>query len=155
MTTTKTAHKPKKKASAKPRKPRRQCAAIPIRHDPDGQLRVLLVTSRETHRWVVPKGWTAEKLTLPQAAAREAFEEAGVVGRINGKAPLGSYCYEMRLASGRIVQCKVAVFLLHIEQQLESWPEKDQRELKWATPAEASELVEEPELAALLLGLAA
>jgi len=132
---------------------RRQCGAIPIIVQADGQLMVLLVTSRETSRWVIPKGWTATKLTDAKAAAREAFEEAGVLDQITSDTPLGTYRYEKRLGLSRIVTCEVSVFLLRVTEQLETWPEKEKRRTKWLRPAEAASLVKEPELANILLNL--
>ena len=114
---------------------------------------ILLVTSRGTSRWVIPKGWTATKLTDAKAAAREDFEEAGVLGQITSDTPLGTYQYKKRLASGRIVTCEVSAFLLRVIKQLESWPEKGQRRTKWFRPIEAASLVDEPELANILLNL--
>lgn len=117
----------------------------------------MLVTSRETRRWVIPKGW-AEKGVEPHAlAAKEAFEEAGLVGEI-GRKPIGSYRYLKHFRgkkATRSVPCEVVVFPLAVSRQLEDWPERGQRETRWFTPAEAAMLVEEGGLVTLLLGLAA
>ena len=153
MKPNKAAIRAKHKAQRARIRARRQCAAIPIIVQADGQLMVLLVTSRGTSRWVIPKGWTATKLTDAEAAAREAFEEAGVLGQITSDTPLGTYRYQKRLPSGRIVTCEVSVFLLRVTKQLETWPEKGQRRAKWFRPAEAASLVDEPELTAILLNL--
>ena len=119
----------------------------------EGEVQVLLVTSRETHRWVLPKGWT-EKRTPPHVqAAREAYEEAGLVGETAPK-PLGSYTYEKRLPGERIVLCKVDVYPMRVERQLEDWPERHQRRTSWFTLSQAAMAVEEGGLAILLLGLA-
>ncbi len=142
--------KPARKKNRIVARSRRQCAAIPIIEGPDGQLMVMLVTSRETSRWIVPKGWIPAKLTVAEAAAREAFEEAGVVGQITTSKPVGGYRYEKRPTQSRAVACAVDVFLLRVEQQLEVWPEKDQRQTRWFLPTEASELVDEPGLASIL-----
>lgn len=131
---------------------RRQCAALPFSRQ-DGELRVLLVTSRETRRWVLPKGWVEKRATAAEQAAREAFEEAGIRGRI-APAPLGSYAYRKRLAGGTGVTCEVEVYLLEVEQLLEDWPERAQRERRWFTPAEAAAAVQEDELIQLLRELA-
>ena len=92
------------------RKPRQQIAALPFRFD-DGQLRVMLITSRETRRWVIPKGWPMRGLKPHRAAEREAYEEAGLKGHI-GKVAVGTYAYEKRLANGLAVPCEVSVFPL-------------------------------------------
>ena len=128
---------------------RRQLAAIPVRVGADGQPQVLLLTSRGTGRWVIPKGWPMRKFGPADAAAREAYEEAGLEGTIRPSVPVGSYHYAKAVAdSGQRI--KVKVYLLHVERQLESWPEQDQRETRWFSPEEAAGLVAEPELAALL-----
>jgi 8-oxo-dGTP pyrophosphatase MutT (NUDIX family) len=112
---------------------RAQLAALPYRQV-EGRLEVLLVTSRETRRWIIPKGW-AEKGTKPHdMAAREAFEEAGVRGKVR-KCPHGSYRYEKRLTAKRSVECEVTVFLLEVEQELADWPEKGERERRWLSPS--------------------
>lgn len=120
----------------------------------DGQRLVLLVTSRETHRWVLPKGWAEKGVAPHEQAALEAFEEAGLKGEI-AAVPIGSYRYIKRLGGGRTVACRVDVFPLAVECRLDEWPEKGQRNAGWFTPGEAATLVEEIGLSALLLDLAA
>jgi 8-oxo-dGTP pyrophosphatase MutT (NUDIX family) len=135
---------------------RQQYAALPLSVGEDGQRRVLLLTSRETRRWVIPKGW-AEKGVPPHAlAAKEAYEEAGLKGEI-GHEPLGTYRYAKllrRRKTARTVECEVTVFPLSVSRQLAKWPEKGQRETRWFTAAEAATLVEEDGLVRLLLDLA-
>jgi len=133
------------------REPRTQSAALPWRLSADGQVEVLLITSRETRRWVIPKGWPMKGLKSPQCAAREAWEEAGVEGEVRKK-KLGVYHYEKRLRSGRIQPVKVAVYALKVAAEHEEWPEKGQRDKLWTTPAQAAEQVDEPELRALFAG---
>lgn len=140
--------KPVKKA--KPAAGKHQYAALPIRVGDGGDLEVLLLTSRDTGRWVIPKGWPARNLTPRAAAAREAYEEAGLQGVIRPSRPIGRYHYAKRLGAGAI-RLTVKVFLLRVERQLETWPERDQRRTCWLTPEQAAALVEEPELAAILL----
>src|SRR5215472_4636182 len=94
-----------------------QFAALPFRIAADGRLRVMLITSRETHRWVIPKGWPMHGRKPRDVAAREAFEEAGVVGRVIGKKPVGRYHYSKQLPSHDSVLCEVQVFLLLVERQ--------------------------------------
>ncbi|MET0274914.1 MAG: NUDIX hydrolase [Phenylobacterium sp.] len=131
------------------REPRAQYAALPWRARADGEVEVLLITSRETRRWVIPKGWPMKGLKSPKCAAREAFEEAGVKGLISSK-KLGVYHYDKRLASGRTQHVRVTVYPLLVQTEAEAWPEKGQRDLRWATIAEAWPLVDEPELQALI-----
>lgn len=128
-----------------------QVGAIPFRTLSDG-LKVLLITSRDTGRWVIPKGGVEGGDTPRKAAAREAFEGAGVRGVI-GKKALGLFSYEKRLRSGRAKPTTVEVFTLHVKRELKNWPERGQRRLVWMTIAEAVGLVEEPSLVDLLLRL--
>ncbi|HZH28620.1 MAG TPA: NUDIX hydrolase [Azospirillaceae bacterium] len=133
--------------------PGRQCAALPVRGSGEA-IEVLLVTSRDTGRWVLPKGWVEKGWAPPDMAAREAFEEAGVEGRIRS-APIGSYTYDKRLPKNRIRVCKVHVFVLEVERELDAWPEMDQRQRRWMTPGQAAYLVAEGGLVDLLLRIAA
>ncbi|ACA16612.1 NUDIX hydrolase [Methylobacterium sp. 4-46] len=128
--------------------PRRQVGVLPLRHGPDGA-QVLLITSRETRRWVIPKGWPMKGLKNHEAAAREAYEEAGVIGRVE-KHALGSYLYQKRLKSRDTVLCQVQVFPLHVRRQLKAWPEQQERDGRWFSPSDAAEAVTEPGLAALI-----
>jgi 8-oxo-dGTP pyrophosphatase MutT (NUDIX family) len=124
---------------------RRQYGALPYRMAGDGHLEVMLVTSRETRRWVVPKGWPIKNLKPHSSAEREAFEEAGLLGRV-GKRPVGSYHYGKRLRAGTTVTCEVELFPLEVRKQAKTWPEKDQREQRWFGLDEAAAAVAEPEL---------
>ncbi len=131
-----------------------QYAALPVRLNGDGEVEVLLVTSRETKRWIIPKGWPIRKLTPGGAAAHEAYEEAGVEGVIRPGTPVGKYSYAKTTATGELA-LKVKVFLLHVKRQLDTWPEQAERETRWFNPAEAARLVAEPKLAAILRKLSA
>lgn len=132
---------------------RQQCAALPLsRHN--GDVRILLITSRETRRWVVPKGWVGKRCSPAHQAAREAYEEAGIRGRI-GQVPLGRYGYAKRLSNGASIPCEVEVYPLEVEALLDHWPEQAERERRWFSPAEAAAAVQESELGRLMLGLAA
>ncbi len=112
-------------------------------------MEILLITSRETGRWVIPKGWPMKSRTAWQAAALEAFEEAGVVGDILEK-PIGSYPYVKYLKSGVGRSCKVKVFPFRVTGQEESWPEKDQRTLRWFDWASAATAVQELRLGRII-----
>jgi 8-oxo-dGTP pyrophosphatase MutT (NUDIX family) len=124
-----------------------QFGVIPFRREPDG-LRILMVTSRETRRWVLPKGWPIKGLKPHESAAREALEEAGVVGRI-GRKPVGEYAYCKRMTE-HFVLCSVRLYPLEAHAQAATWKEKGQRELGWFTPIEAADRVDEPGLATIL-----
>ena len=125
-----------------------QYAALPYRKRPDG-LDVLLITSRDSGRWIIPKGWPIKGLSANQTAAREALEEAGVMGRIGGE-QIGGYHYDKRLADGTNTHCDVEVFALEVVDQLDSWPEQHQRRREWLGIEEASERIAETELRALI-----
>ena len=129
-------------------KPRIQYGALPFRTS-KGQVQILLVTSRETRRWIIPKGWPMKGKSAHRTAEREAFEEAGVVGRIQHRS-VGSYRYEKKMKDGAIVLCQVDVFPLKVDEQRRRWPEYNQRETRWFEPEEAVAAVNEPELAALI-----
>jgi len=128
--------------------PSMQYGALPYRRRAGGGIEVLLITSRETRRWIIPKGWPAQGLTPHDSAKNEAMEESGAVGRI-GERSIGSYHYT-KLVAGGAVRCKVEVFALEVEEQLSSWPEEGQRDIRWFEPQEAGEAVQEPELSAII-----
>jgi 8-oxo-dGTP pyrophosphatase MutT (NUDIX family) len=131
----------------------RQVGALPVRRAADGTLLVLLVTTLQTHRWIIPKGWPWPGEHDYAAAAEEAREEAGVLGE-PGAISIGSYTYEKRRQSGP-VPVRVSVYLLEVREELETWPECKRRQRAWFTPGEAAAVVQEPELRALLLRLQA
>jgi 8-oxo-dGTP pyrophosphatase MutT (NUDIX family) len=137
--------------SALPKKTRdrTQFAALPFRIGTTGRFEIMLLTSRETGRWVIPKGWPIKGLKAREVAAREAYEEAGLVGSITSKRPVGIYHYEKQLAEGGLL-CEVRVFLFRVDRQLDDWPEKGQRETRWLDPAEAAALVNEGGLAEIV-----
>jgi 8-oxo-dGTP pyrophosphatase MutT (NUDIX family) len=125
-----------------------QVAAIPVRRQDDGKLEVLLITSRETRRWVVPKGWRWPEVPDHEAAAAEAWEEAGVRGRILTD-KLGSFTYDKRL-DGILLTVDVVVYLLEVTEEEHTWPEMEERQRAWFSPAAAAQAVVEPELQVLL-----
>jgi len=146
---------PAKKPPPKPsnrepdREPRAQFAALPWRLTAEGEIEVLLITSRETRRWVIPKGWPIKGMSSAKSAAQEAFEEAGVRGKV-AKGPVGAYAYDKRLKNGRLQHVRVAVFALQVESEAETYPELGQREKRWLPLAEAATLVAESELMVVL-----
>lgn len=129
----------------------KQYAALPWRRGGDGRIEVLLITSRETRRWVIPKGWPITGLGGAQTAAQEALEEAGVTGEVWAE-PVGGFDYDKRLKNGRLQPVDVEVFPLAVHEELDAWPEKDQRKRRWVPASEAAELVAEPHLAELIRG---
>ncbi|HEX5380213.1 MAG TPA: NUDIX hydrolase [Phenylobacterium sp.] len=147
------AKKPVKLRPEPDREPRGQSAALPWRRASDGRVEVLLITSRETRRWVIPKGWPIKGLTSAQSAAREAFEEAGLLGEARKK-KLGFFHYDKRLRSGRVQPVRVAVYAMEVSQEAQDWPEKGQRDKLWTSTAEAAAQVDEPELKAIIAAFA-
>jgi 8-oxo-dGTP pyrophosphatase MutT (NUDIX family) len=141
----------KKTASGGEPSCRVQYGALPFRREEDGSLRVLLVTSRETKRWVIPKGWPVKGLKPWSAAAREAYEEAGLVGEVERRA-IGCYLYDKRLKNRDVVGCAVEVFPFAVRKRLKRWPEKGERDSRWFTIEEAAEAVVETGLSALIRG---
>ena len=124
-----------------------QVGALPIRFR-DGKPEVLLVTSRESRRWLIPKGWPMKGRKDWAAAAQEAREEAGVIGK-TFKKPIGSYLYFKRRAA-HFDLCRVEVYVLLFAKKLTAFREKGQRESRWFSLEDAAERVQEPGLAALL-----
>jgi 8-oxo-dGTP pyrophosphatase MutT (NUDIX family) len=130
-----------------------QYGALPYRLSAGSQPQFMLVTSRETRRWIIPKGWPKKGKSPHHSAAREAFEEAGVVGAI-ARRPVGTFSYEKRLRNGGAVVCQVRVFPLEVRRQNKQWPEKRERVVKWLSASQAAEKVKEPKLSAIILRLA-
>ncbi|MCK0207140.1 NUDIX hydrolase [Starkeya koreensis] len=142
----------KKAKAADSGRPGAQVAALPFRVA-GGQLEILVLTSRQTRRAVVPKGWPMKNRKPWKAAQIEARQEAGLVGKISRK-PIGKYRYWKRLR--RTFQLiEVAVFPLAATRQLDDWPERNERAHLWLSAPDAALLVDEPELASLILGFAA
>jgi 8-oxo-dGTP pyrophosphatase MutT (NUDIX family) len=126
----------------------RQIAALPVHYRNDGTVHVLLVTSRETGRWVIPKGWPWPDCEEWMGAAEEAREEAGVLGTTHPTS-IGSYTYNKRRATGAVA-VHVTVYRLEVTEELATWPQCHQRKRSWFTMPEAAAVVEEPELQALI-----
>lgn len=112
---------------------------------------ILLITSRDTGRWVIPKGWPMPGLSPEAAAAQEAWEEAGASGTMN---PLcvGRYGYQKCLSVTSSVPCAVAVFGMRVDKLAKTFPEAKERRRKWFSLREAAEMVAEPELAMIIAG---
>ena len=126
-----------------------QLAALPWRIAEDGTCQVLLLTSRETRRWVIPKGWPIKGRKPAEVAEREAYEEAGLRGRVVGKRPLGNFYYEKQLPIGAVL-CKVQVYLFRVDRQEDVWPERLQRVTRWFDAAEAASRVDESDLGEII-----
>ncbi|WP_448951200.1 NUDIX hydrolase [Labrys neptuniae] len=129
----------------------RQVAALPFRRRKGGGVEVLLLTSRQTRRFIIPKGWAESRKTW-KWAEREALEEAGILGKIKRK-PIGQYRYWKRFKT-YFGMVEVEVYALKVENELEIWPERTQRLRKWLSPEEAALLIEEPQLVSLIRNFA-
>jgi hypothetical protein len=134
---------------AKKGKPIRQVGVLAFRRAPGGDVAFMLITSRETRRFTIPKGWQMKGKSDAQAAGKEAMDEAGVTGRL-GRSPIGEYQYWKRLRTA-FVPINVQVFAMEVEKELRNWRERKQRKRAWLTPEQAATLVDEPALSALLL----
>ena len=128
-----------------------QVGILPYRLDARGEVRILLITSRETGRWIVPKGNQIPGLAAHEAAEREAHEEAGVEGEV-GATPIGSYRYVKQKRGGDAVPVDVAIYPLEVTRQLDDWPERRERAVRWFSRADAAASVAERSLRALILG---
>jgi 8-oxo-dGTP pyrophosphatase MutT (NUDIX family) len=130
-----------------------QVAALPWRRR-GGAIEILLITSRETRRWVIPKGWPMTNLIDSNAAKREAYEEAGVDGRVQ-RHSIGRYSYRKRSADGSSRACVVTVYALNVVRQYRAWPERHERRRAWVRPTEAEKLIEEAKLRQIIHAFAA
>lgn len=113
-------------------------------------IEVLMVSSRDTGRWIIPKGWPVDGETPAAAAAMEAWEEAGVRGRVFD-ACIGHYSYQKWIDEEMSLPCIVAVFAVEVQRLDDAYPESAERKRKWLTPKKAAQKVEEEELRHLIL----
>nr|WP_166417659.1 NUDIX hydrolase [Cochlodiniinecator piscidefendens] len=115
-----------------------------------GNKKVLLVTSRGSQRWILPKGWLMDGKTAAEAAVQEAWEEAGVITSTVPTTSIGHYSYKKMLDSGVVAACEAEVFPLEVHEIAKAFPEKGQRKRKWLSPKNAAKLVSEPKLKEIL-----
>jgi 8-oxo-dGTP pyrophosphatase MutT (NUDIX family) len=143
-----------KKGGAKRRVVSAQYGTLPYRFTEAAALEVLVVTTRQSKRWIIPKGWPIKRLTPSKSAAREAFEEAGVIGRIGARS-IGAFRYrKVENGGGGEADCEVKVFPLLVKRQSAIWPESHQRLVQWVDPERAISLIGEPELKAIVAAFA-
>ena len=128
-----------------------QVAALPLRWN-DDTVEVLMVTSRDTGRWIVPKGWTMKGVKPWAAAAIEAMEEAGAKGHV-AREVFGTYRYDKILGDGAAQRCRVRVYPMVVDVLQDDWKEKAERERRWFPLTEAAGMVDEPELSRMLADL--
>lgn len=129
-----------------------QVAALCYRPNGDGK-DVLLITSRDTGRWIVPKGWPIDGLNGSEAALQEAWEEAGVQEAEIQSEPLGCYDYLKGMNAGGNAQVEAQVYLAKVRAMSNTYPESEERKRKWVVPSEAANMVAEPGLKEILLNL--
>jgi 8-oxo-dGTP pyrophosphatase MutT (NUDIX family) len=126
--------------------------ALPWRRRANGAVEILLVTSRGTGRWILPKGWPMRDRSPARAAAQEAFEEAGVRGRID-ESEAGRFVH-LKTRLGRApLPCLIVVHRLAVDEEFDSWPEQGQRLRQWFALTDAAQVVESRELAEIIIGL--
>lgn len=130
-----------------------QAAALCLRDRKAGR-EVLLVTSLTTKRWIVPKGWPMKGKTLAEAALTEAWEEAGVRGRVLPD-PVAAFTYLKEFKNGETAPCRCELFLVDVREQRDDWPEAKRRTRRWVPLAEAATMVAEDDLRALFTRMAA
>lgn len=132
------------------RRPRRlQMAALCHRGQGDAK-EYLLVTSRDTGRWIIPKGWPIRGLSSNETALQEAWEEAGVTKGRASERPIGMYTYQKRRDTGLCIPVETLVYSVSVAEVADEFPEVEERTRKWVNAADAAEMVQEPELKAIL-----
>ncbi len=127
---------------------RLQVAALPWRDAGHG-VEIMLITSRDSGRWLLPKGWPEANEALCEAAAREAGEEAGLTGTVS-HFEAGRYFYAKVLSSGEEVPCEVLVFPLRVDHVADRWKERRARTRKWVNSAKAVRMIKEPDLCQII-----
>lgn len=127
-----------------------QVAALCCR-ETDGETDVLMITSRGTGRWIIPKGWPIKGKDGAQSALQEAWEEAGVKSAKPNSEPIGTYDYTKKRDNGTLEQVQTYVYRVAVNDISSTYPESHQRKRKWMRPEDAANLVDEPQLRDLLL----
>ena len=126
-----------------------QFGVLPYREEPDKGLQILLVTSRDTGRWIIPRGNKMPRLQGHETARREAYEEAGIEGAMSS-APIGRFYYEKKRSLREPVEAEVTVYALHVSRHHYDWPERHQRTVRWFPRSQAVRAVEESGLKELI-----
>ena len=134
-----------------PTKAMAQNAALCFRVTKKRGAEVLLVTSRDTGRWVIPKGWPMKGKSGAECALQEAFEEAGVEGRLVADT-VGIFSYDKVMDDGTLQPCVVSVYPVAVARLKSNFPERGQRDRRWFSPQKAARKVAEPELRSILAG---
>ncbi|MGB0798412.1 MAG: NUDIX hydrolase [Planktomarina sp.] len=148
MSSTQTKQLPISIEKAQKRETRSQFGALCYRVK-DDKLQFLLITSRRTKRWIIPKGWPEDAMTPADVAALEAFEEAGVKGKVSDQC-LGVFSYEKYVSANTSYPCVVMVYGVQVKKKFGKYPESAMRKRKWFSQKGAAKRVAEPDLAALI-----
>lgn len=127
-----------------------QTGALPWRLGRKQRLEVLLVTGRRSRRWIIPKGWPMVGKSLSESAAEEAFEEAGVRGRIDADS-IGSFNHTKQHLPFGTLDVRILVHSMNVEREFPKWPEFGQRRRKWFSIKEATARVDSEELRTLII----
>ncbi|MDQ7071624.1 MAG: NUDIX hydrolase [Rhodobacterales bacterium] len=114
---------------------------------------VLLITSRGSGRWILPKGWPIDGLDGAGAAMQEAWEEAGVKIKGIRDQPIGNFNYNKALTGGGVAPVTAQVHVMKVDRLEDQYPEAHERKRKWVSPEQAAEMVREPELKQILRAL--
>jgi len=122
----------------------KQSAVIPYRIQ-DEQLEILLITSSGGKRWVIPKGMIEIFMKPHYSAAKEAWEEAGVVGDVSATS-IGTYSYQKAGCN-----FSVDVFLLRVTKVFDDWQEAKNRKREWLSLKQAINQIQEVELKQILM----
>ena len=131
-----------------------QSAAIPYRVSQTSGVEVLLITSRTNRRWIIPKGKVAQGMPPHRSAAKEAMEEAGVIGLIQ-KVPIAEYVQTKQTSDGTPQAIRVRAFPLAVRRELKRWPEDHLRERRWLPLKDAVKFVDDPAIRIVLKRFAA
>ena len=126
-----------------------QVAALCHRDAADGR-QILMITSRGTGRWILPKGWPIDGLNGAESALLEAWEEAGVADAEIDPVAIGQYHYSKVLDFGGLAPVEAHVYSVRVKELASDYPEASQRTRRWVTPLEAAGMVKEPELQEIL-----
>lgn len=129
---------------------RTQFAALCYRFR-QGKVQILLITSRGSKRWIVPKGWPMEGKTPSASALIEAWEEAGVIGKAADTC-LGVYSYGKRYEEADDLACLAMLYPVEVTSLAKKFPESGQRRRRWVSRKKAAQLVAEPDLARMIRG---
>ncbi len=131
-----------------------QVAAMCVRWKKNGKPRILMITSRETKRWIIPKGWPMTGKTHAAAATIEAWEEAGVIAKRNTPTPhVGTFYYKKRTKKKRFKNTQTVVFLLETHKLAKRFPEKGQRKVRWVSQRKAEKYLSDEGLAKIIRGM--